>query len=190
MMSELGMDSDDPSAKPGASPAAAPAQSPPMEPGRKGDEPVKNNAGCPGGNAGNTNVQPEPTKLSAIEGENRDLKIRLSRIEVERHLEKLNAPEVKADDVALVSDLIALPPDIRSRMIERMTKLSRPSAPRTPGLDAATAAASGAPADGGKKRLGQLSADEARSEKERLTKLARAKGETFESVARAEGYDF
>lgn len=186
MMKELGMENGEPSPDAGAAPGG---QSPPMQPGRKGDEPVKN-MGSPGGNAGNTHVTDPVVKNSRIEEENRDLKIRLSRIEVERTLEKINAPEIASSDGALVSDLIALPPDVRARMIERLTKLSRPASPRTDGLDAATGSANGNPADAGKKRLSSLPADQARDEKERITKLARSKNQTFEAAARECGYEF
>ena len=187
LMRQMGIEGE-----PGADASGAPAGSPPIptpDESRKGEKPEKE-MGSPGGNAGNTYVTPEPTKFSRIEEENRDLKIRLSRLEVKGVLKELNAPECNPTDEGLVSDLCALPPDVRTRMIDRMSKLSRPSAARTDGLDAALQSGQGTPSDTGKKRLGELPADEARAEKEKITKLARSKNSTFEAEARALGYEF
>lgn len=146
---------------------------------RHGEEPVKESAyGVPGGT--NTHVN-----LSRLEDENRDLRIRLSRMETRKALEDLGSPEADPKDEAFISDLIAMPPDVRQRTLDRLKKLGRREAPRSSGLSEAVNQSAGT-VEG--KRLGLLPADQARAEKERITKLARTKGQSFEEVARAEGY--
>lgn len=174
-------------------PAPSPSPAGPQSPDSRKGAPVEKESACaPGGNAGNTNVQPEPVKMQRNEtpeqAELRDMKIRLSRITVERQLEKLATPEIPSTDEALVSDLMAMPSDVRQRYLERLTKLARPQGFKAVGLDKALGAADGTPAPDGKKRLGQLPADQQRSEVERITKLARSKNSTFDIVMESEGY--
>lgn len=97
----------------GAEPKGEPKGEPDEEESRKAAAPpVKNAAGYPGGD--NTHVA--------------GLKAKLSRIEVERALEKarMAGKDVDLADEEFIADAIALPEDLRNRMIERHVKNARP----------------------------------------------------------------
>lgn len=151
---------------------------------RKGEpEPVKNGYGSPGGPIGNTQMSQAPVKNQRLEDELRDARVRLSRMETK---ERLRDKELDDKDEALVTDLIALPEDVRNRQIERLSKLSRPAtAASSHGLDTAVANASGSPA-GPAGSVKRVTTDE---EKSRIVKLARSKNVDFSTMARELGYE-
>lgn len=140
-----------------------------VEPDDEDEKPVKAYA-SPGGTTGNV-------RLSRLEDENRELRVRLARQET---LAGLKAAGITVrDNDPLVSDLLSMPSDIRDRQIARM-KLARPSEAFTAALDAASGTAP--------KRLSDLPEDAGRSEVARIAKLARSRNQTFEIAAKAEGY--
>ena len=151
-------------------------------------EPVKNDGTCyPNGQASTVIPNPHaPAKMSRetqIEQELADLRAQVSRSQVREALTKLQRPDIaNPDDATLVEDLVAMPPELRNRQIERISKT-----PRAPGdgnthlqraLDSAQPNGSS-----GKKRLTN------REELTRLQRRAINEKKTFEQVAGEEGYD-
>lgn len=124
----------------------------------------------------------DPVRMSRLEAESAELRTKLARSEVRESLTAIRASgkDVDPNDEALVADLIAQPPDMRVRTLERLTQLSRPLAGRDQfGLQSALSHAVAAP-DGRK----QMTAED----KTRLSRLAVAKKTSFDEAARAEGY--
>ncbi len=154
--------------------AGAPAPEPTPDTQSRSGEPKVKNSGSPGGD--NTYVH--------LERENAELKVRLSRIEVAATLNDMYAAGLDVDpkDEALVSDLIAMPPDIRNRQLQIVKKLARPR------LDAGGGAMLGRALDsavsvvpGGTRRIKD------RDEMIRLSRRASAEGKSFEAIAAEEG---
>jgi hypothetical protein len=157
---------------------------PPADDGksRAGEEPVKNQGGygMPGGM--NTHVGDPLARLSRVEEENQALRVQLARLGVKDALTKLKdaGKDIDPDNDALVADLIAMPEDMRVRMIDTVAKLSRPRlGAGSVMLDAAlgSAQASGGPA----RRMTP-------EDKSRIIRLSREQNKKFEDVARAEGF--
>jgi len=108
-------------------------------------------------------------------------KAKLARIEVQRTFEKARFEkhaDVDPNDEALISDLIAMPEDVRNRSIDRLVKNAR-KLPTAPSLHLDSAIANGT--DGTKKRL-------TATDQPAVIKLARAKGITYESAAEELGF--
>lgn len=126
-------------------------------------------------------------RVSAMENELRDLKVKLARQNVVAQLDKLKGEGyVKADsaNAELVADLMAMPEDMRGRQME-LLKLHRSGAAMAANgsnpagwLEVATRHAS----DGNKKRI------ESPEQKAEVLKLARDKKCSFPEAARQLGY--
>lgn len=155
--------------------------SPPDEKGKEGEKPVKEGTNC--GSAQEIKTPPTGDDQGAkkMERENAELRTRLSRLEITGELKDLALTHDVQIDEALISDLAAQPVDMRARQIERLKKLSRPKVGGPTPIDAALADARPSGTRG--KRISSL------EERDRIIKLARTKGTTFESVAAEQGYD-
>jgi hypothetical protein len=139
---------------------------------RKGEEKEKESAGLPGYPGGNdTHV-----RLSRAEAENENLKVRLSRMEVEATLAKIS-PKL-TEDAALVEDLIVMPPDVRARQLDRL-KLAR----RTPTHDSFHLEHALTDAETGDvKRVRTV------AERDQVIKLSRDEKLSYEAAAKRLGY--
>jgi hypothetical protein len=139
------------------------------------------------GKAGEKPVQAEEPKtddkvrMSRIEAELAETRAKLSRTEVREALSQIRAAgrDVDPNDEALVADLIAQPPDMRLRSLDRLAKLSRPTIGTGGHLGQALDHATG----GDKKRM-------TREDAQRLTKLALSRKQSFDQVAAEEGFAF
>lgn len=99
----------------------APAAEPEPEPSRKGDEPIQNSAGQPGG---------LNTDIAKLQRSHDELVIKLARHEVKGRLQEIkdkHGRDVNPDDENLVNLLVALPGDIRNQVQDYVLKLSRPN---------------------------------------------------------------
>lgn len=129
--------------------------------GRNEEEPVKN------------------ARTDAIEEENRQLRVRLSRIEIKAELQKVanTGASVDPEDEALISDLVILPEDVRKRTIARLSRTKTVTA--TGGtVDRVLNAAD----KSGKKKI------ETPEQLAEVVKLARKKG-SFNAAAEELGYE-
>lgn len=154
--------------------------------GRKEEEPVKNFAGSVSKDDDDGNytdpLKDAPVKnarADAIEEENRQLRVRLSRIEIKAELQKAasTGAAVDPEDEALVSDLVILPEDVRKRTIARLSRTKTVTA--TGGtVDKVLNAAD----KSGKKKI------ETPEQLAEVVKLARKKG-SFNAAAEELGYE-
>lgn len=150
---------------------------------RKGEEKVQNSAAGAGG-GDNTYVHLS-RQLEAERLANEDMRIKLSRIEISQTLRGYydEGLDVNPQDEALISDLIAMPPDIRNRQLNVVKKLSRTRLDAGGGSmlnRALDEAVSTGPQ--GVKRVRD------REDVMRLSRKASQEGKSFEAVAREEGY--
>lgn len=150
---------------------------------RKGEpEPVKNNAYC--GPGGDNTMVPDMVhkKLQRLETDHAATQNELAVLKVQGELYKLQRQgyaQCNPDDAALVQDLAAMPPEIRTRSIERL-KLSRTPGQRSHNLESALDNA-GTPT--GRKLM-------TKEDLVRLSRKALAEKTTFEAAAAAEGFTF
>lgn len=168
----------------GAAPEGAPAGD---DKSRKGDEPVKNNAGCgyPGGSNTNVPEMGEKVKLSRIESDLAKATAALARRDVKDALRDMvgRGRDVNPDDEEMISDLVSLPEDMRNRQLQRVEKLSRPRPGTAPGGMLQSALEHALPVgDDGKKRI------RSKDEQVNVIKLARQKNIRFEDAAAELGY--
>jgi len=154
---------------------------PPDEKGKEGEKPVKEGTNCGDAQAMPTKPTGDDTGAKKMERENAELRTRLSRLEITGELKDLSLTHDVQIDEALISDLAALPIDMRARQIERIKRLSRPKVGGPTPIDAALADARPSGTRG--KRISSL------EERDRIIKLARTKGTTFEAIAAEQGYD-
>ena len=123
-------------------------------------------------------------KMSRLEQELATQRSQVSTMQVQKSLSDMQGEglDVNPDDSALISDLIAMPPDMRLRALDRHKKMARP---RVGGdsfhLNRALDLARPGVAGGGKR----ISSGE---EMSRIVKLARDKKIDFTEAARLEGY--
>lgn len=151
----------------------------PDDQSRKGDKPVQNSGmGYPGG--ANTRVTDPQVRLSRMEEEVSALRNENARIKLSATLTKIRESGVDVDpnDEALISDLAAMPPEIRDRQVARL-KLQR-KAPVNPSFNLEDAINKST--DGTQKRMSTPEQTQA------VIKLARDKKITFEVAAAESGY--
>lgn len=167
----------------GASGAAAPTGAAPDTTSRKGEEKVQNSAAGAGG-GDNTYVhlsrQLEVERLA-----NEEMRVKLSRIEIGQTLRGYydEGLDVNPQDEALISDLIAMPPDIRNRQLMNVKRLSRTR------LDAGGGSMLSRALDESVSTGPQgVKRPRDREDVMRLSRRALTEGKTFEAVAREEGY--
>ena len=156
--------------------------------GRKGEEKVKN-MGAPGGDNTYVHLQRSESELraqlAAREAENEDLRVKLSRREVQDALQSFynEGLDVPTGDETVISDLISMPPEVRNRQLQTVKKLARPRLDAQNGgmLGQALEQAAGANPAGHARRA-------TKDDVVRLSRKALAEGKSFEAVARAEGF--
>jgi hypothetical protein len=154
---------------------------------RKGQEPVKNAAGAPGGDntyvpSGDAEVH---KRLSRVEAENQELRVQLARGQVQDALKKIHGTDQKdinPEDESLIADLVAMPPDMRTRQIENIRQFSRPR------LNATTPLLSNALNDARPVNPHAVGRQMTPEDQNRLIKLARSKNKLFEQIAAEEGF--
>lgn len=148
-------------------------------PNRSGEpEPAKNAMGYPGGD--NTHV-----RLSRLEAENATLKLERDKATVRDSLKAIADKKQITVDETLVTDLSALAPDMRARMLTRIesqapARLDRQSQSLNGAINAAVADT------GGAKRMDRESA--AKLQRQASDKIALGQKTSFEAEARAAGY--
>lgn len=151
---------------------------------RKGDKPVQNSTGYPGGD--NTHVSQPMVKLArAHETQGKELaQLRndFNRLQLSQKLADLRTEgfDVDPKDDALIVDLAAMPPDMRDRSLERIKKLGRKT-PTNPSFNLESAldkSTNGAPG----RRI------QTPDEQSAVIKLARDKKMSFEDAARESGF--
>lgn len=149
---------------------------------RAGQKPTPNEGGVSYPGQSDTVVPDKANKMQRSPLEQRviDLEAEVERGRVKDTLVKLARPDVaNPEDSQFVEDLVALHPDVRKRLVERLAKT-----PTAPGQSTHLARAlDGAIAGGTKgKRMGQEDAI-------RLSRKASEQKKTFAQVAAEEGFD-
>jgi hypothetical protein len=157
---------------------------------RAGEDKTKNSGVTyPNGQAAGVVPNPAPAKMSRSEQELQqrvqDLEAEVTRGKVRDRLVKLSRPDIaNPEDANLVEDLVAMPPDVRERQFDRISKT--PAAPGAIQSTHLSRALDGAVSTndlaGGKKRM-------TREDAVKLSRQASAEKKTFEQVASEHGFD-
>lgn len=110
------------------------------DPSRNGDKPVPNAPGYPG-NMNTAVPVPEDKEVKKLQRELSDVRVQLARTEIRQKLSdaRLAGKDVNPLDEELLSDLSALPPDIRARQLQRTIDGAKVLPTQTGALDTAAA---------------------------------------------------